>query len=332
VEAQAWTRRNSPSRNELAFLQASQRRRLQFGISVLAIVVVLLASAGLTAWYRWQLPPDPTRVTTLQDSGTGSLRWAIANAPPGSTITFDASLQGTLRLTDVLHMSKQLTIHGPGAGRVTMNGDPIDEFGVAVSPPGSVTMTGLAFTSSSLYNSGTLTLINSTISDNSAQRLGGGILNATTSAQMEMIFCTVYGNTSGEGGGGIWNGATNSSSQLLMRNSLVAENKSPSGPDIQGSLTSQGYNLIQKTQDTIFAPSQAHGTDLLQVAPSALGMDPLLKDNNGTSQTHALLSGSAAIDRIPPSDCRIKDISTDQRGVRRPQGVRCDIGVYELRE
>ena len=99
AEARAWAKRNSPSRNELAFLGASQQRRLRYGISVLAIILVLLATAGLAGWFRWQLPPDPTRVTTLQDSGTGSLRWAIANAPSGSTITFDAGLQGTLRLT-----------------------------------------------------------------------------------------------------------------------------------------------------------------------------------------------------------------------------------------
>ncbi len=147
-----------------------------------------------------------------------------------------------------------------------------------------------------------------------------------------MIFCTIYGNTSRRGGGGIWNGITNSASQLMMRNSLVAGNKAPAGPDILGSLTSQGYNLIQNTQDTTFATNQAHGTDLLQVAPSALGIDPLLRDNNGSTQTHALLPGSVAINRIPLNDCRIKDISTDQRGVRRPQGVACDIGAYELVE
>ncbi len=117
-----------------------------------------------------------------------------------------------------------------------------------------------------------------------------------------------------------------------MRNSLVAGNKSPTGPDILGPLTSQGYNLIQNTKDTTFAPTQAHETDLLQVAPSALGIDPLLRDNNGPTLTHALLLGSVAIDRIPPSNCRIKDISTDQRGVRRPQRVACDIGAYSVAE
>jgi hypothetical protein len=179
---------------------------------------------------------------------------------------------------------------------------------------------------------GTLRLINSTISDNSAKRDGGGILNGSTGAQMEMIFCTVYGNTGGESGGGIWNGVTNSASQLVLRNSLIAGNKSPAGPDILGPLTSQGYNLIQNTQDTKIDSNQAHGTDLLQMAPSDLGIDPLLRNNNGPTQTHAIFPGSVAIDRIPPSDCRIEDISTDQRGVRRPQGVACDIGAYELVE
>ena len=425
VEAQAWARHNSPSRNELAFLRASRQRRIQFGISVLAIVLVLLATSGLAGWLRWQLPPDPTRVTTLQDGGTGSLRWAIANAPAGSTITFDASLQGTLHLIDVLHISKRLSIRGPGAGRLTLNGNPNNEFGVEVAPTDSVTIAGLAFTSSSLYNAGILTLINSTtsgntaltypsssftsvtgsspdgggiyndlggtltlinstvsgnyaeasgggiynspnatltlinstvsgnladtgggisndggtlrlinstIADNRAERPGGGILNASTSAQMEMIFCTVYGNYSGEGGGGIWNSADNNASQLVMKNSLVAGNKAPAGPDILGPLTSQGYNLIQNAKNTTFAPSQLHGTDLLQVESSALRIDPLLRDNGGSTQTNALFPGSVAIDRIPPNDCRIKDISTDQRGVRRPQGRACDIGAYELLE
>ncbi len=118
----------------------------------------------------------------------------------------------------------------------------------------------------------------------------------------------------------------------MMRNSLIAGNKAGQGPDIMGMLTSQGYNLIQNTEDTTFAPNQQHGTDLLRVALTTLGIDPLLRDNDGSTQTHALLPGSAAIDRIPPNDCHIKDISTDQRGVGRPQGVACDIGAYELLE
>jgi hypothetical protein len=396
----------------MAFLRASTLGRIRYGISLLAIVLLLLSTAGLAVWFRFQLPPDPTRVTTLQDSGTGSLRWAIENAPPGSTITFDASLQGTIFLTsDWLHITKRLSIRGPGAGRLTIKGNKNNEYGIDVLSAGSASITDLTFKTSYIYNEGaltlinsivlgdglpspmaqgggifntgtltlinstvsdnvasgsgggifnsdgarltlinstvsgnladagggianggTLTLINSTVSDNMVQRTGGGILNGGINAQTEMIFCSIYGNTARESGGGIWNDATNMASQLVMRNSLVAGNKAPNGPDILGKLTSQGYNLIQNTQDTTFTPNQSHSTDLLQVALPALRIDPLLKDNNGTTQTHALLPSSAAIDRIPPNDCRIKDISTDQRGVRRPQGAACDIGAYELRE
>src|SRR5690349_23831776 len=59
VEAQSWAKRNHPSQTEVAFLRASQRRRLQFAISVLVIVLVLLATVGGAIWFRFQLPPDP---------------------------------------------------------------------------------------------------------------------------------------------------------------------------------------------------------------------------------------------------------------------------------
>ncbi len=63
--------------------------------------------------------------------------------------------------------------------------------------------------------------------------------------------------------------------------------------------------------------------------------DPLLgplADNGGPTPTQALLPGSPAIDGIPLADCvdAFGDpITTDQRGVPRPQGAACDIGAYE---
>ena len=49
-----------------------------------------------------------------------------------------------------------------------------------------------------------------------------------------------------------------------------------------------------------------------------------LAHNGGPTQTMALLPGSPAIDAAA---CRLP---VDQRGVARPQGLRCDIGAYEL--
>jgi hypothetical protein len=50
--------------------------------------------------------------------------------------------------------------------------------------------------------------------------------------------------------------------------------------------------------------------------------------NAGTTETHALLPGSPAIDRVTAGGC--PPPGTDQRRVLRPQGALCDIGAFEL--
>jgi chitodextrinase len=51
--------------------------------------------------------------------------------------------------------------------------------------------------------------------------------------------------------------------------------------------------------------------------------------NGGSTQTMALPAGSPAIDAIPSATPGCTG-STDQRGITRPQGKRCDIGAYEV--
>jgi hypothetical protein len=67
-------------------------------------------------------------------------------------------------------------------------------------------------------------------------------------------------------------------------------------------------------------------TDQVNVSALDLGLDALA-DNGGSTETHALLTGSPAIDAGSP-DC--PPPATDQRGVARPQGAACDIGAFEL--
>ncbi|MFL5797081.1 MAG: choice-of-anchor Q domain-containing protein [Actinomycetota bacterium] len=51
-----------------------------------------------------------------------------------------------------------------------------------------------------------------------------------------------------------------------------------------------------------------------------------LADNGGPTLTLALLTGSPALNVIPPVSCAV---TVDQRGVHRPQGLRCDVGSFE---
>jgi len=177
-----------------------------------------------------------------------------------------------------------------------------------------------------------ITLTNSTISGNTATGNGGGI--SMVEGRAEMTFCTVYGNMATSGGGISSGEISTARSQVLMRASIVAGNHAQAGigPDIAGHLTSDGYNLISHISGAVFVnPLEKHRTDLSEDRFTNLKIDPLLKDNRGPTQTHALLLGSPAIDRIPAEVCHIKSISTDQRGMNRPDGQEsdCDIGAYE---
>ena len=87
--------------------------------------------------------------------------------------------------------------------------------------------------------------------------------------------------------------------------------------------TSLGYNLTNSGAGT---PFTATG-DITNTNP-LLGP---LADNGGSTWTHALLPASPAIGRIPfgVNGCGTT-VTTDQRGVTRPQGPACDVGSYEL--
>ena len=90
-----------------------------------------------------------------------------------------------------------------------------------------------------------------------------------------------------------------------------------------------GYNLIQNVSSVTFAANRQHLTDVSVNPHTDMRIDPALSGN--PAQIHALLLGSPAIDQIPLDACQIDGISTDQRGVKRPDGNEhtCDIGAYE---
>src|SRR5437899_9146214 len=146
---------------------------------------------------------------------------------------------------------------------------------------------------------------------------GGGILtNADWPAHI--MFSTVYGNTATREGGSIAIKTYDSRkpSQVELRNTLVAGNHAPTGPDVAGTLTSDCYNLIQNASRATFIPKKQHLTDVSVNPHTDMRIDPALSGN--PPQIHALLSGSPAIDQIPLDACLVNSISTDQRGVKRP--------------
>jgi hypothetical protein len=166
-----------------------------------------------------------------------------------------------------------------------------------------------------IFNLGPLEVVNSTISGNAAPA-GGGIANAGANASLTVRYSTIAFNSSGAGiGAGLHN---RSGGAVMLSRSIVAN--SLTGVNCEGAgIVSGGYNLSDD------ATCGGDPTDQTGVATINLG---LLSENGGLTRTHALLTGSAAIDAIPALEC---EVAIDQREFSRPQpvGGGCDIGAYE---
>jgi hypothetical protein len=165
-------------------------------------------------------------------------------------------------------------------------------------------------------------LINSTVSHNRAPNYGGGLYAA--GGPIELFNTTVYSNSANYGGGLYV--LNNVATSIHLQNSIVAGNSAnTSGPDCYGPVNSRGYNLIQNTANCSY----------ISAAGDITGTNPLLgalQNNGGSTLTHALLVNSPAINAGNPTGCQDNNgttLATDQRGLPRPFGGRCDIGSFE---
>ena len=177
---------------------------------------------------------------------------------------------------------------------------------------------------------GMLTVNNSTVSGNVAG-IGGGIFSFST---VVLNNSTIHRNTASGFGGGITfdpDYLGNPSYTFTIRNTIVAGNFTAfDQPDCRGPITSAGYNLLGINTGCTF--SAATGD---KVGTSASPIDPrltALTNNGGPTFTHALITGSPATDAgntAAPGSGGNACLATDQRGVTRPAGARCDIGAFE---
>ncbi len=153
--------------------------------------------------------PSTLTVTNNLDSGAGSLRAEIGKAHNGDTIVFAPSLSGaSIFLTSgELLIQKSLTITGPGAQNLTINGIGQSSRVFEVAAKDSLSLSGLTITGgresgsfgAGIYNSGTLTVSACTLSGNVADY--GGAIENVFGATMTVSSCTFSGNSDGGSGG-----------------------------------------------------------------------------------------------------------------------------------
>jgi len=195
-------------------------------------------------------------VTTCDDGGAGSLRSAIASATSGDTVVFDMGQMGcsTITLTsgEIVINAEVLTLQGPGANLLTINGNN----GVTASRIFLDHVDGPSGYSRKLTVNN-LTLANGLASGSSAsETIKGGCIQA--SGDVTLSGSTVTGCTASNGdgqaaGGAIW------SNSLHLQNSAISDSDAFAGADsatIGGGAYARGEIVVQFST---ISGNQAHG-------------------------------------------------------------------------
>lgn len=224
---------------------------------------ISLIAAGL----MWaQTAPSATNViSSLADSGPGSLRQALATANGGDAILIP--LAGAISLTGgELLVAKDFSLVGPGAGLLTISGAGQSRV-FKIETNVSVTISGLTIaggrtapgqSGGGIFNSGNLTLVRCILSGNmtgtgangdnykiyggggGSGGNGGGLFSAHVLALVE---CTVSNNSCGGGGtggfgqvgggsggsGGAGGGIYSSGEKLTLSGCTILNNRAGSG-------------------------------------------------------------------------------------------------------
>ena len=189
---------------------------------------------------------------------------------------------------------------------------------------------------------GGLSVTGSTISGNSTLGAGGQGGGLFVSRGVATVRNSTVTNNSGGTGGGVFVGNEFGPTNLQIQNTIVAGNTATTAaPDLSWSATGTSaqtaalnvdYSLIGDTTGSGITSTTGTG-NLLDVDPL---LDPLA-DNGGTTLTHALLSGSPAIDAGDPNfdpGAITPALTNDQRGLGFARVVdgRVDIGAVESPE
>jgi hypothetical protein len=233
----------------------------------------------------------------------------------------------------------------------TLNGNRADDRGGAISGEADVTVinstiarnAAVAHVGGGIWARSDLFVSNSTIANNYAEGQGGGVLAAGT---VNLVNSTVINNIAPVAAN------VGAGSRLKAFGSVIGPaNTEPFGGQVQPTGAncrvsrpeSFGYNVVSDASCGLNGPG-----DLVGAA------GPMLADlatNGGLGESRLPEAGSPVLDRIPAAACRfvpfgeslegeqhlaefgidpVAPVTTDQRGVSRPQGAGCDAGAAEL--
>ena len=206
-------------------------------------------------------------VTTLSDTGAGSLRQTITDAVSGDTINF--SVTGTISLTSgELELCKGLILAGPGASGLTLSGNNASRVfsictNTTVTIQGLTIANGYSTNGGGIYNDGgTLNLTNCVLKANKAQGANGYWSGGYPSG-------TPVGAARPGHGGALYNLGTVSATNCLFWTNTAAGGQFINGPgtgaDAGAAAVFNASNAVFEAAQTTFLQNCAWGGTAVSV-------------------------------------------------------------------
>lgn len=248
---------------------------------------------------------------------------------PGGGIAMD---RGALTIFQATVNDNSTSGSGSNGGGISVDGALLElEFGSVTgnATSGDDAHGGGIFSGGNLPTQTTVTITNSTLSENSAiAGYGGGLYNAGDNTTIKHV--TIANNQAASGGG--LASAGTAIAMTRVGHTIIAENGDHELAISNGetdSFESLGYNLIGSDRDFI-GEAEAFITD----ETNLIGIDPEIGPllNNGfSSKTHALDFDSPAVNAGEPNISDLPFPPSDQRLSRsRVFDGRIDIGAFEV--
>ncbi|MFL6530006.1 MAG: choice-of-anchor Q domain-containing protein [Chthoniobacterales bacterium] len=254
------------------------------------------------------------------------LRDALAAANSGDTINF--SVTGTITLNSgELSIARNLTITGPGAPSLTIDGNASTRV-FYIAPNLGVSISGLTIANGktgfggALYNDHSNVALALSVVRNNSGAYGGAIYNdgstdgGTGVATFTLSNSTVSSNTASNGGGAIFNYAQNTGSggttsvTLTILNSTLNNNVAGNGG---GGIANYGVfpganGLVNITNSTLSANSASAGGGIYNIGD--LGNATVTINNSTLSGNTASTAGGAVYTIIDAGDPGIAALNT----------------------
>lgn len=157
-------------------------------------------------------------------------------------------------------------------------------------------------------NFGHVNVSNSTFATNTATSVGGAISNQPDALTTNHIVASTFANNTGTAG----NAVANLQGGITLRHTLLGGSN-----NCTGTISDAGGNIAADATCGLGAGSLSNTDPQLMI----------LGNYGGSTMTMPPAPTSPAVDVINAIDC---DGATDQRGVTRPQGGKCDVGAVEI--